>query len=97
MEINLSNSGFGGIGIGREKLGEMGVDAEHPATGEPQGSSRKSLSVSSLASGAKTAGLAASEPVADVPDSALSRDDALGRLVAAAFNFPPPPMPVFAG
>ena len=28
----------------------------------------------------------------DVPDAALSRDDALGRLVNAAFSLPPPPM-----
>ena len=33
---------------------------------------------------------------AEIPDSALSRDDALGRLVGAAFNLPPPPMPDFA-
>ena len=30
-----------------------------------------------------------------VPDSALDRDDALGRLFNAAFNLPPPPMPAF--
>ena len=31
----------------------------------------------------------------NVPDSALSRNDALGKLVTAAFNFQPPPMPAF--
>ena len=35
----------------------------------------------------------ASEPVADVPDSALRRDDDLGKLISAAFSLPPPPMP----
>ena len=30
-----------------------------------------------------------------VPDSALRRDDPLGRLVSAAFSLPPPPMPAF--
>ena len=39
--------------------------------------------------------LQGSEPVADVPASALSRDDDLGRLVASAFNLPPPPVPAF--
>lgn len=34
---------------------------------------------------------------AAVPESALSRDDALGRLVAAAFDCPPPPPPPFGG
>ena len=32
--------------------------------------------------------------VESVPDSALDRDDPLGRLVNAAFNLPPPPFPV---
>lgn len=32
--------------------------------------------------------------VESVPDSALDRDDLLGRLVNAAFNLPPPPIPV---
>ena len=30
-----------------------------------------------------------------VPESALRRDDALGRLFTAAFSLPPPPMPAF--
>ena len=30
-----------------------------------------------------------------VPDSALRRDDTLGRLFSAAFSLPAPPMPVF--
>lgn len=35
------------------------------------------------------------EAVEAVPDSALRRDDALGRLFSAAFSLPPPPMPAF--
>ena len=31
----------------------------------------------------------------DIPDAALSKDDALAKLVSSAFNFPPPPMPNF--
>ena len=37
------------------------------------------------------------EAVEAVPDSALRRDDALGRLFSAAFSLPPPPMPAFPG
>ena len=33
---------------------------------------------------------------AGIPDAALSRDDDVGRLVAQAFDLPPPPMPTFA-
>jgi len=32
---------------------------------------------------------------AAIPESELSRDDDLGKLVSAAFNLPPPPMPDF--
>jgi hypothetical protein len=32
---------------------------------------------------------------ATIPESALSRDDDLGRLVSSAFNLPAPPMPSF--
>ena len=39
--------------------------------------------------------LESSEPVVDVPDEALLRDDALGKLVKSVFNLPPPPMPTF--
>ena len=31
----------------------------------------------------------------EVPDAALRRDDALGRLFSAAFILPAPPMPAF--
>ncbi|MBQ9726169.1 MAG: hypothetical protein IJV65_01525 [Kiritimatiellae bacterium] len=31
----------------------------------------------------------------EVPESALRRDDALGRLFSAAFALPAPPMPAF--
>ena len=44
----------------------------------------------------RLAALASAEPVADVSDAALSRDDALGKLVSSAFNLPPPPMPAFS-
>lgn len=33
---------------------------------------------------------------ATIPDSALTRDDPLGRLVSSAFTLPPPPMPDFS-
>ena len=31
----------------------------------------------------------------EIPEAALSREDALGQLVTSAFNCPPPPMPTF--
>ena len=41
--------------------------------------------------------VAGDEAVEAVPESALRRDDALGRLFSAAFTLPPPPMPAFPG
>ncbi len=48
-------------------------------------------------------GVTVSEGVADamdisaasIPESALGRDDDIGRLVGRAFGLPPPPMPDF--
>ena len=36
-----------------------------------------------------------SEPVLDIPDASLLRDDNIGHLVARAFNLPPPSIPKF--
>ena len=41
--------------------------------------------------------VAGDEAVEAVPESALRRDDAFGRLFSAAFTLPPPPMPAFPG
>lgn len=35
------------------------------------------------------------DDVESVPDSALDRNDALGRLISSVFSLPPPPMPAF--
>ena len=32
----------------------------------------------------------------EIADASLTRDDTLGKLVSAAFNLPPPPMPDFS-
>ena len=93
MEINLNSNGFGNVGMGRGTPETTGVNfgSEANAASRPQ-----SLRVSGPASGVQAGELAAAEPVAEVPDAELVRDDALGQLVKAAFNLPPPPMPEFA-
>lgn len=95
MEISLNSNGLGGIGMGRGMPDVRQTGAGHETADASQVARRTSLQVSSPSADARTAGLASSEPVADVPDEALSRDDALGRLVNAAFSLPPPPMPAF--
>ena len=95
MEINLSNNGFGNVGIGRNMPDAAPVDAKAEAKDTSRASHLTSFSVSNLSSREKPSGLASAEPVTAVSDEALVRDDALGKLVNAAFNLPPPPMPAF--
>jgi len=92
MEINLSSNGFGNIGIGRDAPGANGVGAEI----ESKGADVKPVSRDAVTFTSAPAALASAEPVADVSDAALNRDDALGKLVNSAFNLPPPPMPAFS-
>ena len=94
MEINLNSNGFGNVGMGREMPEATGVNFGSEAN---EASRPKSLHVSSPSCDVQSAALASAEPVADVPDAELVRDDALGQLVKAAFNLPPPPMPAFTG
>ncbi len=84
MEINLntSNISFGNLaGIADTKAAE----ATEKKSAFPSGG----LKI--------TNGAASAEDVqaAGIPESALSRDDALGKLMSQAFNLPPPPMPKF--
>ena len=92
MEINLNSNGFGNIGIGRDAPGANGVGAAI----EPKGAEAKPVSRGAVTFTNAPAGLASAEPVAEVSDAALNRDDALGKLVNSAFNLPPPPMPAFS-
>ncbi len=84
MEINLNtnNVSFGNIN------GIAHADA-------PQETAKKN----ELPAGGLTitAGVASAEDVqaAGISEAALSRDDALGKLMSQAFCLPPPPMPNF--
>ena len=86
MNINLNN-----IGIRPEMMGTGTVSVES----ETVKASKVSRETPNLEITAGVAGLENFEPVADVPASALERNDALGNLVNSAFNLPPPPMPAF--
>ena len=96
MEINLNSNGFGNIGMGRGMSETTGIGLEHETADASQVSRAKSLHVSTLSSSIQSAGLPSAEPVGEVPEGVLSRDDELGKLMSAAFNLPPPPMPSFA-
>ena len=97
MEINLNSNGFGNVGMGRGMPEATGAGAARETANSAPASRLAALHVSSPSSNVQSAALASAEPVADVPDAELVRDDALGQLVKAAFNLPPPPMPAFTG
>jgi len=91
MEISFN----GNLGIGRETGDVRSLDSGRVANDAAKASDFKSLLISSRSSQARPADLTAAEPVSSVSDASLTRDDALGNLVKAAFNLPPPPMPAF--
>ena len=87
MNVNFNNIGIGShaYGIGDQaKIDGAKVEGQKTVGQDVKLSDAQSFDV-----------IRGSEPVAEVPDSALMRDDELGRLVSSAFNFPPPAMPEF--
>ena len=88
MEINLGNN-IGARQDGFQVSGQGSEVAQTAASGIRQ-------SASSLRGLDAFNPVKDSEPVSEVPESALMRDDELGKLVSAAFSLPAPPMPSFA-
>lgn len=84
MEINLNTSGisYGNINGVSQADAAAGFESKNALA-----SSRLTISE----------GIASAEDVqaAGIPEEALTRDDALGRLMSQAFSLPPPPMPNF--
>ena len=62
-----------------------------PAEAAQSATSRPALVITE----ARADALEGAGAVEEVPASALRRDDALGRLLSAAFALPAPPMPAF--
>ena len=96
MEINLNSNGFGNIGMGRESFDATTVGAGSETKGASGIDAARGMRDKVTFTRVQSSDIASSEPVADVPDAALDRDDALGKLMNAAFNLPPPPMPSFS-
>ena len=75
-----------------------------PTTGTNQTDAANSAAAAKAAKGATHDGFSVTElaagpediAAAAIPDSALTRDDPLGRLVSQAFSLPAPPMPFTA-
>ena len=86
MEINMNN-----FGVSREMMATGFDEVKH----ETNNASNASRVKPDFTVSTPVDGLATAEPIAEVPDEALVRDDTLGCLVNSAFNMPPPPMPSF--
>ena len=97
MEVNINNTSFGTIGMACERLNACVVGAGREVNDAAGTEAKRKAQDAVVFAESQPVSFAASEPVAEIPDTALQRDDALGKLVSAAFNFPPPPMPVFGG
>ena len=67
--------------------------ANPPATPRPDAASAKETGRPALT--VTETRVSGGTAVEAVPDAALRRDDAIGRLFSAAFALPPPPMPAF--
>ena len=91
MEINIGSSFGGNIGVNPETQ-DVGFEGARRGITD---ASKVSRPTSSLTIGEGVVGLSSAEPTADIPDSALRRDDDLGKLVNSVFNMMPPQMPNF--
>ena len=89
MDINLNRNFNGNIGVRPDMQGIGGVGGAADET------NKASRTAANLTVGKGVDALTSAEPTADVPDSALTRDDQLGKLVNAAFGLQAPPMPSF--
>lgn len=86
MEINFNKGLSGNLGVRQETL-----DASQLSRlGSGVAQSANNLTIT------KTTASPEDIAAAGISDAALSRDDALGKLIGEAFNLPPPPMPDFA-
>lgn len=91
MEINLGSNIGGNIGALNDAVGAN----VNNVGGKTSDASHLSRLSANLTIDRGSDAIASAEPTADVPESALTRDDELGKLVNAAFGLQAPPMPSF--
>ena len=93
MQLNLNNAFLDNLGM------KQGMQGASQAAGldAALASSANSQTIQSNNHLTITNAVVSQEDIAaaQIPDAALSRDDALGKLIGSAFNLPPPPMPDF--
>ena len=91
MDISFNNRMNNGLGIGRETPAAAAPGADREVRDGAWRATRDAqLTIT------HTAVTREEIAAAEIPESALTRDDPLGDLVGRAFNLPPPPMPDFS-
>ena len=95
MEIGFDNGANREFGVRQETMDAFRVSGlaapNAQSTKHPVAQPPNHLTVTHAAVSAED--IAAAE----IPESALTRSDALGNLIGKAFNLPPPPPPAFEG
>ena len=89
MEVNVSKNAAN-WNVGRETVDVSAAPAMASEARVAPATPRAPLTITQTAASPEDISAAA------IPESALTRTDALGQLVASAFDLPPPPMPNFA-
>ncbi len=82
---------------------DISINSRHPSVTDPatlQGAfqaeaAKEKNSPSLVITEARTDAISGMGATEDIPESALRRDDALGKLFSAVFTLPAPPMPLF--
>lgn len=88
MDLRIGNNGYAAAAAG------IGQAAEAAKAAETAGARRMAGGGFTVTELPERGAVDALETM-QVPESALRRDDALGKLVNEAFSLPPPPMPNF--
>ena len=91
MNISFGNKMAADWGVGRETIGAQEGLAAGGKAATTSGALHRDSGVTITMSAAAPEDISA----AAIPESALSRDDDLGKLVSSAFALPAPPMPNF--
>ena len=89
MEVNVSNNAAN-WSVRRETANVSAASSVASEARVAPATARAPLTITRSAASPEDISAAA------IPESALTRTDALGQLVASAFDLPPPPMPNFA-
>ena len=95
MEISFNNGANREFGVRQETMDASRVSGSASPVAQTQNHPAAQLSNHLTITRADVS--AEDIAAAEIPESALTRDDSLGNLIGKVFNLPPPPPPAFMG